>query len=125
MAGAYDAAENNVTRVFNLVTTAGANTVQTQKLIAFGAMQLKAVQATAITAGTSATSGHCSIFKIISGTTTTALTTVALGTSVVNTTTNVAMPSTATLAAGDQVTITNGTDATGVIGLAVTYVGVA
>lgn len=121
MAGAYDAAENVTTKVFSLVTTAGANTVQTQKFIAHAALQLKAVQATAITAGTSATSGHCAIFKVISGTATTALTTVSLGTSAANATTNATMPSTASMIAGDQLTITNGTDATGVIGLAVTY----
>lgn len=121
--GAYDAPQYTVAEVFNLTTTAGANTVQTQKFVAFAALQLKAVQATAITAGTSATTGHCAILKVITagGTTTTAVGTVALGTSSANVTTNTAFASTATMAQGDILTITNGTDATGVIALAIEY----
>lgn len=122
-AGNYDAAEYSTTKNFQLVTTAGANTVQTQKFVAFAALQLKAVQATAITAGTSATTGHCAILKVITanGTTTTAVGTVALGTSSANVSTNTAFASTATMAQGDILTITNGTDATGVIGLSIEY----
>lgn len=97
---------------YSLKTTAGANTVN-DVFAAFTTMRALAAQINVRVAGTSASTGHAAIFAKVSGTTTTAITTVALATSTIGTTTRVEL-STTSMAAGDLLVCKNGTDATGV-----------
>lgn len=109
---AYDHPVYTGREIFAIKTTAGANTIN-DVFVAFTTMRALAAQVTVRVAGTSASSGHAAIFSKVSGTTTTAITTVALGTSTLGLTTRVEL-STTSLAAGDFLICRNGTDATGV-----------
>lgn len=78
---------------------------------------LFSIQATVQTAGTSAGAGFGFVATVVSGTSTTTLGTLTLGSSTANTTVNLVATSVAggfPLVAGDRVILTQGTDATGV-----------
>lgn len=109
---AYDHPIYTAREAFSIKTTAGANAVN-DVFAAFTTMRALAAQITVRVAGTSASSGHAAIFAKVNGTTTTAITTVALATSTLGLTTRVEL-STTSLAAGDLLVCKNGTDATGV-----------
>lgn len=98
--------------------TVAGNGAVSNRFAAFTAMKLKSVQLTAAVAGTSA--GHTVAISKVSGTTTTGITTATLGTSAIGTTTNidVSAVAAATLAQGDQLICSNGTDATGLAAVA-------
>lgn len=114
---AYDHPVYTSRETYSLKTTAGANTVN-DVFVAFTNMRALAAQINVRVAGTSATTGHAAIFAKVSGTTTTAITTVALNTTVIGSTTRVELATTS-LAAGDLLVCKNGTDATGVSVVAV------
>lgn len=92
-------------------TTPG-NTTVSNRFVAFTDMIARSAQVTVIVAGTSATTGHVITVQKVSGTTTTALATATLGTSVIGVTTNLDLANTA-LAPGDLLISRSGTDATG------------
>jgi hypothetical protein len=96
-------------------TTVGANGIS-QKFAAFTAMQIKAVQSSPNIASTAA--GSQPLMYTVSGTTT-ATTTLTVLTSASRATRNDALSTAVTLAAGDQVYLTHGTDATAVMSFAV------
>lgn len=103
---------------------AGASAVSANKFIAFTNLIVKSVTVAVVTAGTSAGAGNAIIVKQITGqgTTTTALATATLGTNTAGVSVNVAITTNGTLAQGETLTFTNGTDATGAAVVGVEYV---
>lgn len=114
---AYDSPVYQQRIAAGLTTTPGSGTVS-NRFAAFTDMIARSAQVTVIVAGTSATTGHVITVQKVSGTTTTALATATLGTSVIGVTTNLDLANTA-LAPGDLLISRSGTDATGAA--AVTY----
>lgn len=119
----YDHPAYRVPQVSNHACAAGANAVSANRFTAFTNLIVKAAQVTVKTAGTSASAGNGVIIKkiVTSGSTTTAITTIALNTQTAGVSTNVSLSDTE-LAAGEQLTFTNGTDATGAHDVAVEFV---
>ena len=115
----YDHPEYLVAKGHSITTTAGNGTVG-GRFVAYTDTILKSAQVVAVTAGT--TAGHTLTFRVISGngTTTTSVGSVTLSTSSANTSTNVSLGN-AAMTKGDVLTITNGTDATGVAAVSVEY----
>lgn len=113
---AYDHPAYLVPEIVNITTTAGNGAIS--RFVAFTNVILKSVQVTCVTAGT--TAGHTLTFRTITGTgtTTTSIGAVTLTTNTTGVTTNVPLNNVA-LARGEMLTITNGTDATGVAAVAV------
>lgn len=102
---------------------AGANAVSINRFNAYQRAIIKSVTGTVLTAGTSAGAGNGVIVKAVTaaGATTTAIATISLNTLTSGQAVNV-VPSATTLAQGEYLTFTNGTDATGVANVAVEYV---
>lgn len=96
-------------------TTAGANV--SARFAAFTAMLAKSAQITVVTAGTGTGNYTLQVSKV-TGTTTTSLASVTLGTSAIGVTTNLTLGNTA-LAQGDLLNVLGGADAVGLA--AVTY----
>lgn len=113
---AYDNPNQQVHLPVGAATTAAGAAAVGGRFVAFTDMNAKAIQVTVVTAGTSATTGNALIVKKTSNATVTTLATVTLGSSTAGVTTNVSLSDTA-LAAGDYLSVTNGTDATGVAAL--------
>lgn len=111
---AYDHPDYQVVRVGNFACAAGANAVSVNKFIAHTDVILKGYGAAVVTAGTSADGGNGITFKTIKGqgTATTSVGAVALGTLTAAQYLDGTFADVA-LAKGEQVTLTNGTDATG------------
>jgi hypothetical protein len=101
--------------VFAGNTTVGANGIS-QKFAAFTAMQIKAVHSSPNIASTAA--GSQPLMYTVSGTTT-ATTTLTVLTSASRDTRTDALATAVSLARGDQVYLTHGTDATAVMSFAV------
>ena len=118
---AYDHAAYTVPLVHSVTTTAGNATVS-GRFVAFTDVILKSATVAVVTAGTSATTGNGLTFKTITGqgTATTSIGSVALNTLTAATSTNISLGGVA-LAQGESLTITNGTDATGVAAVAIEY----
>lgn len=112
---AYDNAAYLAPHVFSGNTTVGANGIS-QKFAAFTAMQIKSVTTAPNIASTAA--GSQPLMYTVSGTTT-ATTTLTVLTSAARTARNDALSTPVTLAQGDQVYLTHGTDATAVMSFAV------
>jgi hypothetical protein len=111
----YDHAAYLVPHVFSGNTTVGANGIS-QKFAAFTAMQIKAVHSAPNIASTAA--GSQPLMYTVSGTTT-ATTTLTVLTSAARTARTDALATPVSLARGDQVYLTHGTDATAVMSFAV------
>jgi hypothetical protein len=112
---AYDHPAYLVPHVFAGNTTVGANGIS-QKFAAFTAMQIKAVHSSPNIASTAA--GSQPLMYTVSGTTT-ATTTLTVLTSASRDTRTDALATAVSLARGDQVYLTHGTDATAVMSFAV------
>lgn len=112
---AYDHPAYLVPHVFAGNTTVGANGIS-QKFAAFTAMQIKAVHSSPNIASTAA--GSQPLMYTVSGTTT-ATTTLTVLTSASRDTRTDALSTAVSLARGDQVYLTHGTDATAVMSFAV------
>jgi hypothetical protein len=110
----YDAAAYLVPHVMTGATSVGA--AGTAKFAAFTAMQIKAVHTTPQIASTAA--GSQPLMYTISGTTT-STTTLTVLTSAAKTARNDTLSTRVSLARGDVVTITHGTDATASLAVAV------
>jgi hypothetical protein len=110
----YDAAAYLVPHVLSGGTTVGAN--GTAKFAAFTAMQIKAVHTTPQIASTAA--GSQPLMYTISGTTT-STTTLTVLTSAAKTARNDTLSTRVSLARGDCVVVTHGTDATASLGVAI------
>ena len=121
--GSYDSPEYAITKSFNLVTIAGADTIQAQKFVAYADLQLKKVQGTVLVAGTNtSTIDQSVIFSIVSANTTntTYIGSIPFGTSAVNFTTNTTFDE-PLMNQGDVLIVTNGIDATIEVALAFEY----
>ena len=112
---AYDHPAYITPVVFAGNTTVGANGIS-QKFAAFTAMQIKAVHTSPNIASTAA--GSQPLMYTVSGTTT-ATTTLTVLTSAARTARTDALATAVSLARGDQVYLTHGTDATAVMSFAV------
>lgn len=112
---AYDHPAYLVPHVFSGATTVGANGATT-KFAAFTAMQVKAVHTSPNIASTAA--GSQPLMYTVSGTTT-ATTTLTVLTSASRTARTDALSTAVSLARGDQVYVTHGTDATAQLAVAV------
>lgn len=113
MSKAYDAAAYTGRQVVNMSSVTGAAGVS--RFTVFTDSLLFSFQATVQTAGTSVGAGAGLVATVISGTSTTTLGTLTLGSSTANTTVNLVATSAAggfPLIAGDRVILTQGTDAT-------------
>lgn len=130
----YDDAEYKVTKFHSFTNTAGASSVN--RWVPPTNVLLKKLNIAVVTAGTSATTGNGMTVRVISGngTTTTSVGALALGTSSANISTNTSFGTVTSavqngtqvylgqpVAAGDIVTITSGTDATGVMAVTLSY----
>lgn len=113
---AYDHPKHRVPLVISFSGVAGANGVQLRYPVLF-AMKVRAVVSRTAVAGTSAAAGHQHLIRKISGTTTTSIGANALNTIAANNT--VSSELSVSFAAGDELHILNGTDATGVASCAV------
>ena len=112
---AYDHPAYQVPYIFSGATTVGANGATT-KFAAFTAMQIKAVTYAPNIASTAA--GSQPLMYTVSGTTTATSTLTAL-TSASRASLNTALATAVTLAQGDQVYVTHGTDATAQLAVAI------
>lgn len=112
---AYDHPAYQVPHVFSGNTTVGANGIS-QKFAAFTAMQIKSVTTAPNIASTAA--GSQPLMYTVSGTTT-STTTLTVLTSAARAARNDALSTAVSLAQGDQVYLTHGTDATAVMSFAV------
>lgn len=113
---AYDHPAYRV-RVAGGGTTTAGNATVSNRFAAFTAMIAKSAQVTVVTAGTGTGNNTLQISKV-TGTTTSSLASVTLGTSAIGVTTNLTLGGTA-LAQGDLLCCLNGADTVGVS--AVTY----
>lgn len=112
---AYDHAAYRVPIILSDDTTVGANGI-TSKFAAFTAMQIRACLMTPNVASTAA--GSQPLMFVKSGTATTTTTLTALTSAAVTPLTNV-LATAVSMAQGDQVWVTHGTDATAVLCVAI------
>lgn len=130
----YSAAEYNVTKYHSFTNTAGASSVN--RWVVPNNILLKKLSIAVVTAGTSATTGNGMTVRTISGngTTTTSVGSLAVGTSSANVSTSTSFGTVTSsvqygsqvylgqpVAEGDVITITSGTDATGVMAVTLSY----
>ena len=130
----YDHNEYLITKYHSFTNTAGASSVN--RWCVPNDVLLKKLNIAVVTAGTSATTGNGMTVRIISGngTTTTSVGSLAMGTSSANVSTNTSFGTVTSAvlngtqvylgqpaAAGDIITITSGTDATGVMAVTLSY----
>lgn len=130
----YDHPEYQITKFHSFTNAAGASSVN--RWCVPTNVLLKKLNIAVVTAGTSATTGNGMTVRVISGngTTTTSVGALAVGTSSANVSTNTSFGTVTSavqngtqvylgqpVAAGDIVTITSGTDATGVMAVTLSY----
>ena len=117
---AYDHPTYTARQSASFTSTAGASGVGC-RFTAFTGMLAWSATATVTTAGTSVGAGAAAIIQKVSGTTTSTLGTITLGSSTANTVVNLALSTVTggvTMLQGDRLIAVNGTDATSAFSLA-------
>jgi hypothetical protein len=117
---AYDHPTYTARQSASFTSTAGAGGVGC-RFTAFTGMLAWSATATVTTAGTSVGAGAAAIIQKVSGTTTSTLGTITLGSSTANTVVNLALSTVTggvTMLQGDRLIAVNGTDATSAFSLA-------